>query len=138
MLVAVAFFATKCLDYSIRGVATEMVYVPLDFESRYVGKELNGVFGNRLGKSGMSVLLSALTALFGGSVALPLLTQMATVASLTWASCTVWLSRLVELPPTAIVDDISPKVASSVLPPKGEVNVVADDLKEDPEKKKDD
>ncbi|KAI2492239.1 TLC ATP/ADP transporter [Fragilaria crotonensis] len=93
LLLAVAFFVTKCCDYSIRGVVTEMIYVPLDFDSRFVGKEVNGVFGNRLGKSGMSVLLSVLTA--GGGVGLPQLTQMAAVASLAWTTCAMWLSRLV-------------------------------------------
>lgn len=97
-ILAIAFSFTKCLDYSIRGVVTEMVYVPLDFESRFVGKEVNGVFGNRLGKSGMSVLLSALTGVFGKAFGLSQLTQMASVASMAWAACTFWLSRLVDSP----------------------------------------
>ena len=93
LLLAIAFFVTKCCDYSIRGVVTEMIYVPLDFDSRFVGKEVNGVFGNRLGKSGMSVLLSVLTA--GGGVGLPQLTQLAAVASMAWTTCTLWLGQLV-------------------------------------------
>jgi ATP/ADP translocase len=96
LLLAVAFFVTKCCDYSIRGVVTELLYVPLDFESRFVGKEVNGVIANRLGKSGTSVVLSILTAGgFGYSMGLNHLTQLALMASLCWTSCTFWISRLV-------------------------------------------
>ena len=47
MLVAGAFMTMKTLEYSIRGVANELIYVPLDFESRYVGKEVIGMLGYR-------------------------------------------------------------------------------------------
>jgi ATP/ADP translocase len=53
---AAAFGCAKLMDYSIRSVVYPMAYQPLDFESRYVGKEIIGVFGSRLGKSGMSIL----------------------------------------------------------------------------------
>jgi hypothetical protein len=56
LLVAAAVFLCKTLDYSLRTVVYPMVYQPLDFESRYVGKEIIGVFGSRFGKSGMSLL----------------------------------------------------------------------------------
>jgi ATP/ADP translocase len=55
-LVAAAVFLCKTLDYALRSVVYPMVYQPLDFESRYVGKEIIGVFGSRFGKSGMSLL----------------------------------------------------------------------------------
>ena len=55
-LLATAMFLAKVTDYSIRTVVYVMVYQPLDFESRYVGKEIIGVFGSRFGKSGMSLL----------------------------------------------------------------------------------
>ena len=55
-LVASAMFIAKVTDYSIRTVVYNMVYQPLDFESRYVGKEILGVFGSRFGKSGMSLV----------------------------------------------------------------------------------
>ena len=32
----------KAMEYSIRGVTTEMVYVTLDYESRFLGKEIIG------------------------------------------------------------------------------------------------
>ena len=47
---------TKVMDYSTRSVVYPMAFQPLDFESRYVGKEVIGVFGSRFGKSGMSLL----------------------------------------------------------------------------------
>jgi len=93
MVFALAFASAKCLDYSVRGVLTEIVYVPLDFDSRYVGKEINGFFGNRLGKSGMSVLLSAITGVFPNP--LGILTKLSVVASLSWGSCSWWLSSLI-------------------------------------------
>lgn len=55
-LVAGAVFLCKTIDYSIRSVVYPMVYQPLDFESRFVGKEVIGVFGSRFGKSGMSLM----------------------------------------------------------------------------------
>lgn len=55
-LVAGAVFLCKTIDYSIRSVVYPMVYQPLDFESRFMGKEVIGVFGSRFGKSGMSLM----------------------------------------------------------------------------------
>ena len=81
------------MDYSLRNVAIEMVYVPLDFESRYLGKEIIGVFGNRFGKSGMSLLLSVLSYTFG-TFGIRELSALSTVASFSWLSCSVRLSQL--------------------------------------------
>ena len=55
------------MDYSLRNILAELVYVPLDFESRYVGKEIIAVFANRFGKSGMALILSGLNFIRGGS-----------------------------------------------------------------------
>jgi ATP/ADP translocase len=85
-----AFFSLKTLDYSVRNVVNEMVYQPLDFESRYMGKEVIGVFANRFGKSGMSLILSFLTP-FGIGVAQ--LSQLAVAVASVWASCSLWLSQ---------------------------------------------
>ena len=46
-LIATCLFVVKSVDYSVRNVVNELVYVPLDFESRYLGKEIIGVFGTR-------------------------------------------------------------------------------------------
>ena len=94
-LLAVAFAAAKVLDYSVRSVVYAMVYQPLDYESRYIGKEIIGVFGSRFGKSGMSWILSGLTLLGGGALARDpmFLSQISLFASLLWGCSTWWLSR---------------------------------------------
>ena len=93
-LTAAAFFCLKSLDYSVRNVVNEMVYQPLDFDSRYLGKELIGVCANRFGKSGMSLCLSLATATFGASVVgVPQLSQFSLLVGTAWASSSWWLSR---------------------------------------------
>ena len=82
------------MDYSLRNVLNEMVYVPLDFESRYLGKEVIGVFGNRFGKSGISLLLSGLTFAFG-SFGIQELSRLTALASITWFSFAFRLGNLV-------------------------------------------
>jgi ATP/ADP translocase len=89
---AAAFFSLKTLDYSLRNVVNEMVYQPLDFDSRYLGKEVIGVFANRFGKSGMSLILSVITAQYS-SVGIPQLSQLSVVVASLWTSSSLWLSR---------------------------------------------
>jgi ATP/ADP translocase len=55
----------KISEYSARRMLDEMIYVPLDFESRFLGKEVIGVFGYRFGKSLMSLALSGVTSVTG-------------------------------------------------------------------------
>lgn len=62
-IVAASLLVMKVSEYSARRMLDEMIFVPLDFESRFVGKEVIGVFGYRFGKSLMSLLLSGLTAI---------------------------------------------------------------------------
>lgn len=64
-LIGACFMLFKVMEFSIRRMLDEMVYVPLDFESRFLGKEIISVFGYRFGKSGMSLALSGITSLFG-------------------------------------------------------------------------
>jgi ATP/ADP translocase len=64
-IVSASMLVMKVMEYSARRLLDEMVFVPLDFESRFVGKEVIGVFGYRFGKSLMSLGLSGLTYLFG-------------------------------------------------------------------------
>ena len=91
---AMAFFALKASDYSIRNVANEMVYQPLDFDSRYLGKEVIGVFANRFGKSGMSLILSGMTSILPpGYLGARQLSQLSVVVGSIWTSCSVWLSK---------------------------------------------
>jgi ATP/ADP translocase len=50
-IVSASFLVMKVTEYSVRRLLDEMLFVPLDFESRFLGKELIGVFGYRFGKS---------------------------------------------------------------------------------------
>mmetsp|Transcript_15440 Transcript_15440/g.25711 ORF Transcript_15440/g.25711 Transcript_15440/m.25711 type:complete len:102 (+) Transcript_15440:293-598(+) len=84
----------KTLEYSARRMLDELVYVSLDFESRYVGKEVVGVLTYRLGKSMMSLSLSAATAVFG-NFGLQELSMLSTGASLLWLKAAWNLSDLV-------------------------------------------
>lgn len=58
--VMLGFGTMKVLEYSIMHSASEMIYMPLEHEVRYVGKELVKFFGHKLGKSGASLLLTLL------------------------------------------------------------------------------
>ena len=93
-VVSASLLVMKTLEYSVRRMLDEMVYVPLDFESRYVGKEVIGVFGYRFGKSSMSLFLSALTAVFG-NFGLQELSWLSSGASLLWVSSAWRLSNIV-------------------------------------------
>ena len=94
-LLATAFFSAKFMDYSLRGVVTEMVFVPLDFESRYLGKEVIGVFANRFGKSVVSVGLSAITYVYDSFSSPVILTKVSTVTALLWITNAWTLSGLI-------------------------------------------
>lgn len=93
-MVAGALFITKVLDYSIRVVIYNMAYQPLDFESRFVGKEIINVFGGRVGRSGMSLFLSGLTVFPIFSSSLRPLSYFACTASTIWGISAWWLSTL--------------------------------------------
>lgn len=93
-MVASAFLVMKTLEFSVRRMLDEMVYVPLDYESRFLGKEVIGVLGYRFGKSAASLALSALTSSFG-AVGLRELSYFTTGAAGLWLG-TAWnLSNLV-------------------------------------------
>mmetsp|Transcript_20874 Transcript_20874/g.42737 ORF Transcript_20874/g.42737 Transcript_20874/m.42737 type:complete len:599 (-) Transcript_20874:108-1904(-) len=107
-LIAVSFLTAKTMDYSLRNVLAELVYVPLDFESRFVGKEVIAVFANRFGKSGMALILSGWqflrrgigvgvgsAAFTGGSGGGGGLLGIALMASLGWWGSALRLSSLV-------------------------------------------
>ena len=63
--VGASFFWMKVQEYSLRGVVAELVYVSLDFESRYLGKEVINLLADRLGKSGMAAALVVAPAVLG-------------------------------------------------------------------------
>lgn len=93
-VVSASLLVMKTLEYSVRRMLDELVYVPLDYESRFVGKEVIGVFGYRFGKSSMSLVLSALTAIFG-DFTLQDLSWLCSGASFLWLTCAWRLSNLV-------------------------------------------
>ena len=110
-LLAAAFGLAKIMDYAMRNVVYPMAYQPLDFESRYVGKEIIGVLGSRFGKSGMSLFLSGLTGLFGSAFGLRQLIYLAFGSSGAWMGSTWWLSSLLpkQAEAEAIVEDRNQK-----------------------------
>lgn len=93
-VIAGSLFLMKTLEYSARRMLDEMVYVPLDFESRYVGKEVVGVLAYRLGKSLMSLSLSTVTVLVG-NLGLRDLSTMASATGVLWLSSAWNLSTLI-------------------------------------------
>lgn len=96
-MVALAFLLMKTMEFSVRRMLDEMVYVPLDYESRFLGKEVIGVLGYRFGKSGASLALSAITSCFGGGGAMGVkeLSYFATGAAGMWLVAAWRLSNLV-------------------------------------------
>jgi hypothetical protein len=93
-LVSASLLVMKVSEYSARRLLDEMVFVPLDFESRFVGKEVIGVFGYRFGKSLMSLGLSGLTQI-AGEFGLQQLSILSTVVALAWLRTAWQLSNLV-------------------------------------------
>jgi len=92
--ISASLLVMKVSEYSARRMLDEMVFVPLDFESRFLGKEIIGVFGYRFGKSLISLSLSALTSIFG-QFDLQSLSVLSDLAAVAWAK-TAWnLSCLV-------------------------------------------
>jgi ATP/ADP translocase len=93
-IVSCSLLVMKVLEYSARRMLDEMVYVPLDFESRFVGKEIIGVFGYRFGKSMMSLLLSGITSAMG-NFNLHQLSIFCDISALFWVKTAWTLSNLV-------------------------------------------
>jgi ATP/ADP translocase len=61
------------------------LYVSLDYESRFIGKEIIGLFVNRFGKSSMAALLLLVTNLNGSSPMMDkLFVQALSVSSFLW------------------------------------------------------
>mmetsp|Transcript_2435 Transcript_2435/g.4552 ORF Transcript_2435/g.4552 Transcript_2435/m.4552 type:complete len:376 (-) Transcript_2435:42-1169(-) len=94
-MVASAFLVMKTMEFSVRRMLDEMVYVPLDYESRFLGKEVIGVLGYRFGKSAASLALSAMSSF--GAVGPRELSYFTTGAAGLWLG-TAW--RLGNLVPT--------------------------------------
>jgi len=93
-VVSASLLVMKVSEYSARRMLDEMVFVPLDFESRFVGKEVIGVFGYRFGKSLMSLALSGLTQL-AGDFGIQELSTLSTLVAVGWMRTAWKLSNLV-------------------------------------------
>jgi len=92
--ISASLLVMKVSEYSARRMLDEMVYVPLDFESRFWGKEIVGMFGYRFGKSAISLSLSALTSIFG-QFDLQSLSVLSDLAAFAWFKAAWNLSSLV-------------------------------------------
>jgi len=93
-LISGLFMLMKTMEFAIRRTLDEMIYVPLDYDSRFLGKEIISVLGYRFGKSGMSLALSLLTRLFG-NFDVHNLSQLTTGASVAWLAAAWNLSNLI-------------------------------------------
>jgi ATP/ADP translocase len=89
-VVAASLLVMKVSEYSARRLLDEMVFVPLDFESRFLGKEVIGVFGYRFGKSLMSLIVSGISSLApSGKFGLQEQSMFGTLVALSWMQ-TAW------------------------------------------------
>jgi len=95
-IVSLSFTTMKVMEYSVRGVTSEMLYVTLDYESRFIGKEVINLFAARLGKSSMAICLSLLSSLWVKSEGEleKLLSLWLSVVAISWIIATLRLTRL--------------------------------------------
>jgi ATP/ADP translocase len=95
-MVAIIFCTMKIMEYSFRGLANEMVYAALDYESRYVGKEVIGL-GCRFGKSGMAITLFLLASWYEDTELLVHHSMIAlTIVSAIWLGVSIQLNNLIK------------------------------------------
>jgi hypothetical protein len=91
--VMLGFGTIKVLEYSIMHSASEMIYMPMGHEVRYLGKELIRFFGHKLGKSASSLVLSALVSQLQPSLAMQ--STWGAVLTLCWGASMVGLANSV-------------------------------------------
>jgi ATP/ADP translocase len=95
-IISASLLIMKVTEYSARRMLDEMVYVPLDFESRFLGKEVIGVFGYRFGKSLMSLAISGIAQLAGNAnFGLQQKSYLGTVVAFGWMQAAWRLSNYV-------------------------------------------
>jgi ATP/ADP translocase len=95
--VSVAFCLEKTLEYSIRGALMEMVFVTLDYESVFFGKEIIGLFANRLGKGVMAIFLAGIMSVAANRHdMMDNLQQLLVLISLTWFCVTFKMTRVLK------------------------------------------
>ncbi|KAL3787570.1 hypothetical protein HJC23_000058 [Cyclotella cryptica] len=92
-----SFFAIKTMEYSLRGAANEMLYVSLDYESRYLGKKVISLIAGKFGKSAMAIALSAVMVVYGERAdTMWYLLATAVVFSCLWLLSSVRLHSLIK------------------------------------------
>ena len=60
---SISFGVMKIMEYSARGVAIELLYVALDSESRYAGKQMISTFGVKFARTLTSLVLTGFTSI---------------------------------------------------------------------------
>jgi ATP/ADP translocase len=84
-MVAASFCTLKVLEYSLRGVANELLFASLDYESRYVAKQEIALLANRFAKSFTAVALSLVTEYVSSAVQVhAILSWTASVLATAW------------------------------------------------------
>ena len=78
-----AFGTLKVMEYSIMTASTELIYMPMGQEVRYLGKEMIRFFGHRLGKSAASLVLSYMVGHFKPTLGVQLI--WSTILTVCWA-----------------------------------------------------
>jgi hypothetical protein len=92
-----SFFAIKTMEYSLRGAANEMLYVSLDYESRYLGKKVISLIAGKFGKSVMAVALSLLMVMYGDQDdTMWYLVATSTIFTFLWLFTSMSLHSLIE------------------------------------------
>ena len=85
------------MEYSLRGAANEMLYVSLDYESRYLGKKVISLIAGKFGKSAMAVALSVSVVYYGEHESLMwYLLATATIFTCLWMFSSVRLHSLID------------------------------------------
>ena len=85
------------MEYSLRGAANEMLYVSLDYESRYLGKKVISLIAGKFGKSVMAVALSFVMVVHGEDTDIMWhLLATATVFTFFWLIASMSLHALIE------------------------------------------
>mmetsp|Transcript_1011 Transcript_1011/g.2361 ORF Transcript_1011/g.2361 Transcript_1011/m.2361 type:complete len:493 (-) Transcript_1011:95-1573(-) len=95
MLVGLSFFWMKTQEYSFRPVVSELIFVTMDFESRYLGKEVINLGADRMGKSGMAIALFLATTYYDEQGLLETLSKVALLAACVWLLSSLRLVRLI-------------------------------------------
>jgi hypothetical protein len=95
--VTVSFCLEKTLEYSIRGILMEMVFMTLDYESVFFGKEIIGLFANRLGKGVMAIFLAGVMSVAANRYSMiDHLHQLLVVITFTWLYVSFRMTRLLK------------------------------------------